>query len=67
VTQPSLARSAPTGTTEQDEAHHELLAAARAALKYLDDLDAHAPEGVHFGGESKIRRQLRRAIARAAR
>ena len=67
MTQTSLARSAQTGTTEQDEAHGELLAAARAALEYLDDLDANAPEGMRFGGEQRVRRQLRRAFARAAR
>ena len=67
MTQPSLAPSAPTGTTEQDEAQDELLAAARAALAWFQRFDEHAPAGMHFGGEAKIRRQLRRAVARAAR
>ena len=64
MTNRSLARSAPTGTTEQDEAHDDLLEAAKAALKWLDAFDEHAPEGFAFGGEARVRRQLRRAIRR---
>ena len=44
----------------------ELLDAAQAALKLLDRIDAHTPEGLSFGGEGRVRKQLRQAI-RAAR
>ena len=43
-----------------------LLDAARAALKYLDDLDKHAPEGMAFGGEGRVRRMLREAVRRCS-
>jgi len=42
-----------------------LLEAAEAALQLLDRIDAHAPEGLAFGGEGRVRRQLREAIRRA--
>ena len=43
----------------------ELLEAAEAALKWFARFDAHAPEGMAFGGEAKVRRQLRGAIKRS--
>jgi hypothetical protein len=43
----------------------ELLEAATAALRLLDRIDAHAPEGLAFGGEAKVRRALQQAIRRA--
>jgi len=43
----------------------ELLEAAEAALGLLDRIDAHAPSDMHFGGEGRVRRQLRGAIRRA--
>jgi hypothetical protein len=43
-----------------------LLEAVQAALRLLDRIDAHAPEGFAFGGEAKVRRQLRRAIRLAS-
>ncbi len=43
----------------------ELLEAAEASLRLLDWMDAHMPEGLAFGGEGKVRRQLREAIRRA--
>jgi hypothetical protein len=43
----------------------ELLEAAEAALKWFDRFDAHAPSDMHFGGEGRVRRQLRGAIRRA--
>ncbi len=43
-----------------------LLDAARAALKYLDDLDKHGPEGMSFGGEGRVRRMLREAVRRCS-
>ena len=62
---PSVAQSpAPDTPTEQEEAHEELLAAATAALRYLDDADAHLPEGYSLGNEARVRKQLRRAIRR---
>ncbi len=62
---PSVAQTpAPNTPTEQEEAHEELLAAARAALRYLNDADAHLPEGYSLGNEARIREQLCRAIRR---
>lgn len=49
------------GTAARDD----LMQAAEAALKLLDRIDAHAPEGLSFGGEGKVRKQLRAAIRRA--
>ncbi len=43
----------------------ELLEVAEVALAWFDRFDAHAPEGLAFGGEAKVRRQLRAAIRRA--
>ena len=40
-----------------------LLDAARAALKYLDDLDKHAPESMASGGEGRM---LREAVRRCS-
>jgi hypothetical protein len=64
LTDKSLARSPRTVTTEQEEAHHELLEAAKSALSWFDLYDEHAPDDWIFGGEAKVRRQLRRAIKR---
>lgn len=50
----------PAVGTEELE---KLLEAARAALKYLDDLDRHGPADLpRLGGEGRIRRRLRDAI-----
>ncbi len=49
----------------RQDAQAELFSAAEAALAWLDRFDAHAPEGLVFGGEAKVRRQLREAIRRA--
>ena len=43
-----------------------LLSAAREALALLDRIDRHAPEGLTFGGEHRVRRELRKAIRLAA-
>jgi hypothetical protein len=64
VDRASLPPSPITGTTPEDVG--SLLDAARAALKYLDDLDRHAPEGYGLGGEGRIRRQLREAVRRCS-
>jgi hypothetical protein len=55
---------APAPITPED--HARLLEAVQAALRLLDRIDAHAPEGFAFGGEAKVRRQLRRAIRLAS-
>jgi hypothetical protein len=47
---------APAPITPED--HARLLEAARAVLRLLDGIDAHAPERFAFGGEAKVRRQL---------
>jgi hypothetical protein len=52
------------GITPQD--HERLLTAARDALALLDRMDAHAPEGLSFGGEGKVRRRLREAVRRCS-
>jgi hypothetical protein len=54
-------------TDDPDERHKRLLEAARAALRWFEEFDEHAPSDFVFGGEAKIRRQLRRAIAGAER
>lgn len=63
---PSVAQRRAPFPTEQEEAHEDLLAAARAALRYLNDADAHLPEGYALGGEGRLRAKLRRAIRRAS-
>jgi hypothetical protein len=60
VTDQSLAPTAPPGITPQD--HERLLEAAREALALLDRIDRHAPDGLTFGGEGRVRRVLRDAI-----
>lgn len=40
----------------------DLMRAAEDALRLLDRMDAHAPEGLHFGGEGRVRKQLREAL-----
>jgi hypothetical protein len=57
---------APAPITPDPKDHARLLEAAQAALGLLDKIDAHAPEGFTFGGEAKVRRQLRRAIRLAS-
>ena len=66
MTDRSLARSPRTVTTEHEEAHDELLEAAKAALRHLNDLDRHAPEGYCLGNEGRVRKQLRQAIRLAS-
>ena len=46
------------GTAARDD----LLEAAEAALELLNKIDQHAPEGLSFGGEGRVRKQLRQAI-----
>jgi len=63
VDNPSVAQS-PALSIPED--HAKLLEAARAALRYLDDLDRHAPEGFCMGGEGRVRKQLREAVRRCS-
>ena len=61
-------RIAPAGDgihAAGEQAQDRLLEAAQAALKLLDRIDQHAPEGLAFGGEGKVRKQLREAIKRS--
>lgn len=39
-----------------------LVDASREALRLLERIDAHAPEGLAFGGEGRVRRLLREAL-----
>jgi hypothetical protein len=55
---------APAPITPED--HARLLEAAQAVLRLLDRMDEHAPEGFAFGGEARVRRQLRQAIRLAS-
>ena len=64
--EPSLARKSAPITPVDPEDHALLLAAADAALGWLDAFDRHAPKGFAFGGEQRVRRQLRQAIRRCA-
>lgn len=62
----SVDRTTPGGTHSLPaDPRAEILEAARSALRLLDLMDAHAPEGFAFGGEGRVRRQLREAIRRA--
>ena len=57
--------SPPTpGISPQD--HVRLLDAAREALAWFERFDRHAPSDMHFGGEAKIRKQLRTVIRLAS-
>lgn len=62
-------RIAPAGdgihAAGEQAAQDRLLEAAEAALGWFDRFDQHAPEGLSFGGEGRVRRQLRGAIRRA--
>lgn len=40
----------------------ELVEAVRAALRWFERFDAHAPSDLHFGGEGRVRKQLREAL-----
>lgn len=60
MTDQSLAPTAPPGITPQD--HERLLEAAHEALALLDRIDRHAPDGLTFGSEGRVRRVLRDAI-----
>ena len=63
LTEQSLAP--PSGAITPEDAS-ALLDAARAALRYLDDLDKHAPEGFCMGNEGSVRKQLREAVRRCS-
>ena len=59
----SLAQD-PAPLTPDPEDHAVLLEAAKAALRWFEAFDEHASEGLAFGGEARVRKQLRRAIKR---
>ena len=61
-TEQSLAQSPAPGIPPDPEDHERLLDAARAAYAWFQAFDEHAPEGMAFGGEATICRQLRQAI-----
>lgn len=63
VDNPSVAQSPAPITLDDLE---RLVSAAREALALLDRIDQHAPEGLAFGGESKVRRKLREAVRRCS-
>jgi hypothetical protein len=56
----------PAPITPDPEDHERLLEAARSALMLLDAMDAHLPADMCFGGEARVRRELRKAIRLAA-
>lgn len=56
----------PPTTVITPQEHERLLDAAREALALLDRIDRHAPEGLAFGGEGRVRRILRDAIRQAS-
>jgi len=62
-------RIAPAGdgihAAGEQAAQDRLLEAAEAALAWFDRFDQHAPSDMHFGGEGRVRKQLRTAIRRA--
>jgi hypothetical protein len=62
---PSVAAGDPIAYAAQQKAQEELLEAAEGALAWFESFDAHAPEGLAFGGEAKVRRSLRTAIRKA--
>ena len=58
----SVAAGDPIAYAARQEAQEELLEAAEDALAWFERFGAHAPEGLCFGGEAKVRRALRAAI-----
>ena len=61
----SLVAGDPIAHAAQEDPQEQLLQAAQDALRLLDRIDQHAPSDMHFGGEGRVRRQLRGAIRRA--
>lgn len=62
----SVARTPRPVSPPDPEDHARLLEAARAALRWFEEFDRHAPSDFVFGGEAQVRRRLRRAIRRAS-
>jgi hypothetical protein len=62
VSKQSLAQDTAPRHPPDPEDHERLLEAAVAALRLLDRMDEHMPADLAFGGEAKVRRQLRRAL-----
>lgn len=65
MTDQRIARPAPPDTPDPED-HERLLEAARSALTLLDRMDEHMPADLAFGGETKVRKQLRTAIRLAS-
>jgi len=63
---PSVAQRCAPFPVEQEEGYEDLMAAARAALRYLNDADAHLPKGHALGREGRLRAKLRRTVRRAS-
>lgn len=57
-----IAQSPAPITPIGERDHERLLDAAREALRLLDDMDQHMPDGLTFGNEPTVRRQLRDAL-----
>jgi hypothetical protein len=62
VAKHSVAAGDPIAYAARIKAQEELLEAAERAQAWFDRFDRHAPEGLAFGGEGSVRRQLRQAI-----
>ena len=62
----SVAAGDPIAYAAQKKAQEELLAAACAAMRWLQDRQAHMPEEMLDGRERKVLRQLRAAIRKSA-
>jgi hypothetical protein len=65
VAKHSVAAGDPIAYAAKTKAQEELLEAAEDALEWFERFDAHAPEGLAFGGEAKVRRALRTALRKA--
>jgi hypothetical protein len=62
LTEHSLAPPTPTDTALDAQDVTRLLDAAKSALRLLDAMDEHMPADMCFGGEARVRRELRTAI-----
>ncbi len=60
-----MQRIPATASRRAQDPREALVDAAREALLLLERIDAHAPEGLAFGGEGRVRRRLREALRRA--
>ncbi len=49
-------------TKEQEQAHGQLLEAAREALAWFRRFERHAPQEIRFGDEARVTRRLAEAV-----